>query len=84
MDPHTQHERTVRLLETKLEALARVSEHALSGRLVDRHVDAVTAATDRAVELELISPREAQEIWERVAKRHPDARWCRRDAGLAA
>ena len=80
----SQHERTIRLLELKLETLARVSEHALSVRLVDDQVQAVTAATVRAVELDLISPGEADEVWERVAARHPGAPWCARRPRLAA
>lgn len=75
--PHPHHDRTVRLLESRLEAIARVSEHSLTGRLVDRHVEAATAATRHAVELELLTPGEADEIWTRVARRHPGVRWCR-------
>jgi hypothetical protein len=77
MDRDAQHERTLRLLESKLEALAHVSEHSLAAELVDAQVDSAVAATRHAVELELISPAEADEIWTRVAERHPEARWCR-------
>jgi hypothetical protein len=77
MDRGMQHERTLRLLESKLEALACVSEHSLSAQRIDAHVDAAVAATRHAVELDLISAAEASEIWTRVARRHPDAHWCR-------
>ncbi len=77
MPLHPHHDRTVRLLEARLEAIARVSDHSLSGLLVDRQVLAAVTATRHAVELELITRGEADEIWARVAQRHPDAHWCR-------
>ncbi len=82
---HPHHDRTVRLLEARLEALAHSSEHSLAGpQAVDRHVVALTAATVNAVELELLSAEEAREIWIGVAERHPAARWCLRPPVLAA
>jgi hypothetical protein len=79
------HLRTVRLLETKLEALAVASERSLSGdRAVDPQVRSAVVATRHAVELELLSPGEADEIWGGVASRHPGVGWCRSGPGLAA
>lgn len=74
----SRHDRTVRLLEGRLEALAVVSERAPgSGRSFDRHILGAAAATRHAVALRLLSPEEAGEIWAGVARRHPDAFWCR-------
>lgn len=82
-DPH--HDRTIRLLECRLEALAGASERSLSGpRPLDRQVLAVEAATRHAVRLDLLSPEEAGEIWAAVARRHPLVRWCQAGPGLAA
>ena len=79
------HIRTVRLLETKLEAIAVASERSLSGdRTVDPQVRRAVAATRHAVQLELLSPAEAGAIWESLANRHPGVRWCRSGPGLAA
>jgi hypothetical protein len=72
------HDRTVRLLEARLEDLAVVSERAPGGgRPLDRHVLGAAAATRHAVALHLLSPEEAGAIWAGVARRHPDAVWCR-------
>jgi hypothetical protein len=85
MDHHSHHDRTVRLLEWQLEALANVTERLLSGRPNDRQVVALEAATRHAVELELLSREEAGGIWNAVAKRHPGVRWCQGGCpGLAA
>jgi hypothetical protein len=81
MATNPKHDRTVRLLEARLEALAVVSERAPSGpRPYDRHILGVVAATRHAVALDLLSPQEAGDIWAGVARRHPDASWCLRDA----
>lgn len=78
MDDATRHDRTVRLLETRLESLASVSERAPAGeRSFDRQILGAVAATRHAVELDLLSPEEAGQIWASVARRHPRARWCR-------
>lgn len=78
MDRHPHHDRTVRLLECRLEALAGVSERSLAGpRPLEREVLAVEAATRHAVELRLVSAEEAEAIWAAVARRHPGVRWCR-------
>jgi hypothetical protein len=78
MATNLRHDRTVRLLEARLEALAVVCERAPSGpRPYDRHILGVAAATRHAVALDLLSPQEAGEIWAGVARRHPDASWCR-------
>lgn len=71
------HDRTVRMLETRLEGLACVGERSPGGRArLDVHVSAVAAATRRAIALELISADEADAIWAQVAKRHPASAWC--------
>jgi hypothetical protein len=78
MATHPKHDRTMRLLEARLEALAVVSERAPAARRsCDRHILGVVAATRNAVALELLSPHEAGEIWAGVARRHPQASWCR-------
>lgn len=86
MEHDRHHDRTVRLLELRLEALADVSERSLSGaRPLDRRVLAAEAATRHAVELELLSREEAGRIWAAVARRHPGVRWCQSGCpGLAA
>jgi hypothetical protein len=79
---HVHHDRTVRLLERRLEVLADASERSLSGpRPLERQVLGVEAATRHAVELNLLSPDEAGAIWAAVASRHPSVRWCQ--AGYA-
>jgi hypothetical protein len=78
-DRQRHHERTARLLEARLEALAGVTERSLSGpRPVDRQIIALEAATRHAVELRLLSRDEAGAIWASVAERHPSVGWCRR------
>jgi hypothetical protein len=85
MDQHLHHDRTVRLLESQLEALANVTERLLSGRPIDRQIVALEAATLHAVELDLLSREEAGGIWSAVARRHPAVRWCQGGCpGLAA
>lgn len=85
MDERSRHDRTVRLLETRLEALASASERAPRGeRRYEREIGAAFAATRHAVALALISTEEADAIWAAVASRHPRARWCREGPRLAA
>jgi hypothetical protein len=85
MDAPTRHERTLRLLEARLEALAVVTERAPGGaRRFDRQIDGVFAATRHAVALEIISSDEAGAIWAAVAQRHPGAGWCQTPPRLAA
>jgi hypothetical protein len=75
---HPRHDRTVRLLVARLEALAVVSERTPRGaQSFDRHILGVAAATRHAVALDLLSSEEAGEIWAGVARRHPQAPWCR-------
>ena len=83
---HRHHDRTVRLLETRLEILADISERSLSGpRALECQILALEAATRHAVELELLSQEEAGAIWTAVARRHPSVRWCQTGCpGLAA
>jgi hypothetical protein len=85
MEPHERHDRIARLLEVRLEALARLSERSLAGsRPLEPDVLRAAVATRHAIELELLSSGEADEIWAEVARRHPDAAWCRRRFDLAA
>ena len=85
MDAEHRHDRTVRLLEARLEALARVSERALAGsESLEPSVLRAAAATRHAIELELLSLEEAGAIWAQVARRHPHATWCRRGFDIAA
>jgi hypothetical protein len=84
MDERSRHDRTVRLLEARLEALAVASARVPRGeRDLDREIVAAVTATRHAVALELISFDEAAAIWSAVAQRHPDAGWCR-TSSLAA
>jgi hypothetical protein len=85
MDEHLRHDRTVRLLAARLEALAVASLRAPGGeRIVRHHVIAAVAATRHAVDLQLLSAAEADSIWAEVAARHPEAGWCRSGPRLAA
>jgi hypothetical protein len=78
MDERSRHDRTIRLLEARLEALAVASDRVPRGeRGLDREIVAATAATRHAVELEILSSEEAGAIWSAVARRHPAAAWCR-------
>jgi uncharacterized protein (UPF0548 family) len=78
MDERSRHDRTVRLLEARLEALAVASARVPRGaRDLDREIVAAVAATRHAVALELLSFDEAAAIWSEVAQRHPGAGWCR-------
>ena len=86
MRDHRHHERTVRLLESRLEMLADATERSLPApRFLERQVLAVEAATRHAVELELLSREDVDRIWSEVARRHPAARWCQAGCpGIAA
>ena len=85
MDANAKHDRTIRLLEARLEVLASVSERSpRNEQQLDREIIAAAAATRHAVALQLISPEEAGSIWGTVAQRHPLAGWCRGGFELAA
>ena len=78
MDERTRHDRTLRLLEARLHALADACERAPRGeRRFEPEIDAVVAATLHAVELGLISAREGDAVCAAVARHHPRAAWCR-------
>jgi hypothetical protein len=78
MDERSRHDRTARLLEARLEALAIASARAPRGeRALDREIVAAVAATRHAVALEILSFEEAGAIWSAVSQRHPGAAWCR-------
>jgi hypothetical protein len=78
MDERARHDRTLRLLEARLEALASACERSLRGnRRFETEIAAAAAATRHAVELGLISAREANSVWATVARRHRDAPWSR-------
>jgi hypothetical protein len=85
MDESARHDRTLRLLEARLESLADACERAPRGeRRYEPEIEAVVAATRHAVALGLISASEGDTVWAVVASRHPGAAWCRRGAGLLA
>jgi hypothetical protein len=85
MDELARHDRTLRLLEARLEALADASERASRGeRRYECEIDAVVAATRHAIALGLISASEGDSVWAVVASRHPRASWCRKGPGLLA
>jgi hypothetical protein len=78
MDERSRHDRTARLLEARLEALAVASARVPRGaRDLDREIVAAAVATRHAVALEILSSDEAGAIWSAVAERHPAASWCR-------
>ena len=85
MDERARHDRTLRLLEARLEALAAACERDPRGeRRYEPEIDAAVAATRHAVALGLISAREGDAVWAVVARRHPRAVWCRRGPRLLA
>ena len=78
MDELARHDRTLRLLEARLEALADACERAPRGeRRFDQEIAAAVAATHHAIELGLIGASEGDAVWAEVARRHPHAAWCR-------
>src|SRR3954471_9596264 len=78
MDENLRHDRTVRLLAARLDALAVASMRVPGGeRMYRHHILAAVAATRHAIDLDLLSSAEADSIWAEVAKRHPDAGWGR-------
>jgi len=82
---HPHHTRTVRLLETRLEALAAASERSPVGsRKFDLAVLHAEAATRHAVQLEILTVEEAGSIWAGVARRHPGVGWFGSGPQLAA
>lgn len=79
MDERARHDRTLRFLEARLEALADACERAPRGeRRFEPEIVAAVGATRHAVELGLISAEEGDAVWSAVAHRHPHATWCRR------
>ena len=86
MNAELRHDRTIRLLETRLETLASATEHSLSGtRLVEASVLAAEAATRNAIRLQVLTPDEAAGLWAAVGRRHPRVPWCQGGCpGLAA
>jgi hypothetical protein len=85
MDAHSRHDRTVRLLEARLEVLAVASlQSPLGERRYERQIVAAVAATRHAIALGLLSSEEAGAIWATVARRHPGAAWCQAGPRLAA
>jgi hypothetical protein len=82
---HRHHARTVRLLETRLEALAAACERSRAAeRQLHLAVAHAEAATRHAVKLEILTVEEATVIWAEVAGRHPGVGWCRSGPRLAA
>jgi hypothetical protein len=85
MDERARHDRTLRLLEARLEALAVACVRSPRGeRRFEAEIEAAIAATRHAVDLGLISTREGDAVWATVARRHPRAAWCRRGPRLLA
>jgi hypothetical protein len=86
----TSHERTMRLLAARLQAIAVVSErlpagasrYATSG--LEREVRRAAAATRNAVGLDLITGAEATEIWAAAVRQHPEAPFSEGWRSLAA
>ena len=64
MDEVARHDRTLRILEARLEALADACERAPQGeRRFEPEIIAAFAATRHAVDLGLISPLEGDTVW---------------------
>lgn len=85
MDSVALHDRTARLLESRLEEIALTLERSPArARQLERLVLQAEAATRNAVCLELLSAREAGEIWAAVASRHPAVRLLADGRPLAA
>jgi hypothetical protein len=79
MDERARHDRTLRLLEARLETLADACERSPQGeRRFRSEIVATVAATRHAVDLGLISAHEGDTVWALVARRHPRSDWCRR------
>ena len=75
MDSGPPHERTTRLLQTRLEEIALAAERSPArARELERLLLGAAAATRNAVCLELMTEQEAGEIWAAVAQRHPGVR----------
>ncbi|MDX6504443.1 MAG: hypothetical protein QOE29_1568 [Gaiellaceae bacterium] len=65
-------ERTARLLQARLEALGHVHERApIPARTLAAELARTELATQRAVELHLLTAPQAEEIWARSRARHP-------------
>lgn len=78
MDERARHDRTLRLLEARLDTLAEACERTPRGELrFEAEILATAAATRRAVSLGLIGAHEADRAWAAAARRHPRAAWCR-------
>ncbi len=63
-------ERIARLLEARIEELARALERA-PAREATRGLEAVSVATTNAVTLELLTSERAAAVWRDAAERHP-------------
>ena len=69
MDENLRHDRTVRLLAARLDALAVASIRVPGGeRMYRHHILAAVAATRHAIDLDLLSPAEADSIWAEVGE----------------
>ena len=64
-------ERTARLLAARLEDVARAAAGLPHGES-ERLVEVASAATMRAVELDLLGAEQADEIWHEAHLRHPE------------
>jgi hypothetical protein len=72
MTEKARRERTARLLARRLEELAESLERSgAAGPVVGRRLELASAATERAVELRLLSERRATAIWAEATERHP-------------
>ena len=66
-------ERTERILIARLEELARTLERSgAPAESVGRLLESASIATINAIALNLLSEEAANEIWEDVARRHPE------------
>lgn len=76
MNRRVRHDRTVRLLASRLEEIALATERRPArDHELETSVLGALAATRHAVRLGLLSAEEADGIWASVAERHPSAGW---------
>jgi cobalamin biosynthesis protein CbiD len=65
-------DRTARALSARLEELAAAAERSgAPAAAIARLLEAASVATMNAVALDLLSSREATQIWREVEERHP-------------
>jgi hypothetical protein len=67
----TRFERTAKLLSARLECLALAAERPGPHPELASSLQLASAATRHAVELQLLSAKQAEDIWAETTRRHP-------------